>query len=153
MTPAEFIQAYFPAVNASLNSLATVLLVTAYVQIKQRQETLHKWTMLSAFGVSAVFLVCYLVYHFVAGHVEFQGPPVARTIYLSILLSHILLALSVPVLALISIYLGLKDRRQKHVRISKWTFPIWLYVSVTGVVIYVMLYHVYPSSPGQLTMQ
>lgn len=134
-----------PTVNASLNSLATVLLVTALVLIKQRKETAHKWTMLAAVGVSAAFLASYLTYHFFAGRTTFQGPEPARTIYLAILLSHTILAMSVPFLVAASVYFGLTDRRAAHRRVVKWAFPIWLYVSVTGVVIYFLLYHIYPS--------
>jgi putative membrane protein len=136
-----------PAVNASLNALAAVLLVLGWVQIKQGKELAHRNTMLAAFGVSVVFLLCYLVYHYQVGSVRFTGPPTVRAIYLAILASHIVLAAAVPVLAVITIYLGLKDRRQRHRQFARWTFPIWLYVSVTGVVIYVMLYHLY--SPGE----
>jgi uncharacterized membrane protein YozB (DUF420 family) len=102
--------------------------------------------MLMAFGVSIAFLTCYLIYHFNVGSVRFQGPSDVRTVYLIILVSHILLAVTVPVLAGVTIYLGYRDLRQRHIRWAKWTFPIWLYVSVTGVVIYVMLYHLYPSA-------
>ncbi len=137
-----------PTINASLNALAGVLLVIGYVLIKRRQEIAHRNVMLAAFGVSTLFLVCYLVYHAQVGSVSFQGPPLVRTIYLLILVSHILLAATVPVLAGLNIYWGLKDYRQKHRRLAKWTFPIWLYVSVTGVVIYVMLYHLFPAPTG-----
>lgn len=133
-----------PTVNASLNALAAVLLVVGWLLIKARREQAHKWAMLSAFAVSIVFLVCYLVYHFQVGSVRFQGPPGVRSVYLAILLTHIVLAAAVPVLAVITIYYGLRDRRAAHRRIARWTFPIWLYVSITGVVIYVMLYHLYP---------
>lgn len=135
-----------PAVNAALNATATVLLLLGYVLIKQGKETAHKWTMLTAFGVSCAFLVCYLVYHFGAKlHVPFSGPAGLRPVYLLILFSHILLAMAVPVLALLTIYRGLRDQREKHRRIARWTFPIWLYVSVTGVVIYLLLYQIYPA--------
>lgn len=137
-----------PTVNALLNSLATVLLIWGYVLIKQRREQAHKRMMLSAFGVSVAFLVCYVIYHLQAGHVAFGGPPGVRTVYFAILISHIILAALVPVLALVTLYLGLKDRRAAHRRIAGWTLPIWLYVSITGVVIYIMLYHLYPASPG-----
>lgn len=133
-----------PSINASLNALATVLLVTGYLLIKQRRETAHKWTMLAALATSAVFLTCYVVYHWQAGHTSFSGPPAVRALYLAILASHIILAATVPVLALVTIYHGLRDNRLKHRRIARWTLPIWLYVSVTGVVIYWMLYHLYP---------
>jgi putative membrane protein len=134
-------------VNAALNAAATVLLVTGYVLIKQRREVAHKWVMLAAFGVSIVFLGCYLTYHYRVGSVPFTGIGVVRPIYYAILLTHVILAASVPFLAGVTIYLGLKDRRVRHRRWAWWTFPIWLYVSVTGVVIYVLLYHVYPG-PG-----
>lgn len=133
-----------PTLNAALNALATVLLVVGYLLIKGRRETAHKRVMLSAFGVSIVFLISYLTYHYAAGHVSFTGPEPIRTLYLGMLISHVLLAISVPVLAIGTIYHGYRDNRPKHRAWARWTFPIWLYVSVTGVVIYVMLYHVYP---------
>jgi uncharacterized membrane protein YozB (DUF420 family) len=135
-----------PAVNATLNGIAAVLLVVGWLQIKARRERAHRNTMLSAFGVSVVFLVCYLVYHYHVGSVKFAGPPAVRKVYLAILASHVVLAAAVPFLAGITIYLGLADRRRAHRRLARWTFPIWLYVSVTGVVIYLMLYHLYPSA-------
>jgi len=133
-----------PAVNATLNSIATVLLITGYVLIRQRRERAHKIAMLTAFCVSVAFLICYLVYHYHVMHVEFTGPPAVRTVYLAILASHIVLAALVPFLAIATIYLGLTDRRARHRQVARWTFPIWLYVSITGVVIYVMLYQLYP---------
>jgi uncharacterized membrane protein YozB (DUF420 family) len=133
-----------PAVNATLNSIATVLLIAGYVLIKQRREQAHKIAMLTAFCVSVAFLICYLVYHYHVLHVEFTGPPTVRTVYLVILASHIILAALVPFLAIATIYLGLTDRRKRHRQVARWTFPIWLYVSITGVVIYVMLYQLYP---------
>ncbi len=138
---------YLPTVNASLNALATVLLIIGYVLIKRRRETAHKRIMLAAFGVSMLFLVCYLTYHAMkTWHTAFGGPEPVRTMYLTILISHVLLAATVPILAGRTIYLGLKDRRVSHRRWAQWTFPIWLYVSVTGVVIYLMLYHLYPAT-------
>ena len=133
-----------PAVNATLNGLSGVLLVTGWVLIKRHHERAHMWTMLVAFGVSCVFLTCYLVYHYHVGSVPFVGPSAVRVAYLVMLASHVVLAAMVPFLAGITIYLGLSDRRKKHRQLARWTFPIWLYVSVTGVVIYVMLYHLYP---------
>lgn len=138
--------ARLPAVNAALNSVAAVLLVVGYALIRQGREAAHRRVMLSAFGVSVLFLMCYLVYHFHVGSVRFQGPPAVRRFYLGMLLSHVVLAAIVPVLALVTIYLGLKQRRAAHRRLARWTLPIWLYVSITGVAIYVMLYHLYP--PG-----
>jgi putative membrane protein len=136
-----------PAVNATLNALAAVLLVVGWGLIKARRERAHKRVMLAAFGVSCAFLTCYLVYHARVGSVPFQGMGNVRTIYFAILISHVVLAAAVPVLAGVTIYLGLADRRAKHRRFARWTFPIWLYVSVTGVGLYLMLYHIYPASP------
>jgi len=136
----------FPLVNASLNALATILLLLGYVLIKQRKEALHKWTMLSCFLVSVVFLICYLTYHYLAGSTKFPTYPSAaiRYFYYTILVSHIILAVYVPVGAVITIYYGLKDNRVKHRKWARVTFPIWLYVSVTGVIVYLMLYQIYP---------
>lgn len=157
-------------VNASLNSLATVLLIVGLLLIKRHKETAHKRVMLSAFVVSIVFLGCYLYYHIMLQlQTPFSGEGVAKVVYLAILLSHIVLATSVPPLAITSIVFGLwahgewlpitlagdsdtakqafmSRARAKHRRWARITFPIWLYVSVTGVVVYAMLYHLYP--PG-----
>jgi uncharacterized membrane protein YozB (DUF420 family) len=149
---AEFGISDLPAVNASLNGLATVLLLTGYGLIRAGREQAHKRVMLSAFAVSIQNLVCYLVYHRYAGHVPFSGPSPVREAYLGLLLTHVVLAATVPFLAVATIYLGLKDRRVAHRRLARWTFPIWLYVSITGVVIYVMLYHLYPPPPKQSTI-
>jgi uncharacterized membrane protein YozB (DUF420 family) len=132
-----------PAVNATLNALAAVILVVGWLQIKAGHERAHKISMFAAFAVSIAFLTCYLVYHFQVGSVPFTGPAEVRPVYFAILLTHVVLAMTVPFLASITIYLGLKDRRAQHRRLARWTFPIWLYVSITGVVIYVMLYHLY----------
>lgn len=135
-----------PAVNAVLNSLATVLLVAGYVSIRCRKRELHRRLMLTAFSTSILFLVCYLVYHFALHYYtgssskKFPVDHAGRTVYLGILLTHVLLAVTVPVLAVITIYRGLKQDWVRHKRIAKITFPIWLYVSVTGVIIYLMLY-------------
>lgn len=134
-----------PHVNASLNALATVLLVIGYLLIKQRRERAHRWTMLACFGVSIAFLACYLVYHALAGSRKFPStaPDLARYFYYAVLLSHVVLAAAVPVLAIVTIISGLRDRRKTHLKWAKITFPIWLYVSVTGVVVYVMLYQLF----------
>lgn len=137
-----------PHINASLNALATVLLIVGYVQIKRRKELAHKRTMLACFGVSVIFLACYLTYHFniPGGSKRFPTypPDTVRYGYYALLLSHVVLAAAVPFLAVATIWLGLSDRRIAHRKLAKWTFPIWLYVSVTGVVIYLMLYRLYP---------
>ncbi len=133
-----------PAINATLNATATVLLLIAYSFIRQRKIEAHKRTMLTAFAVSCVFLVCYLVYHYNVGSVKFDKPGWVRTVYLVILFTHTVLAATVPFLAIITLRRGLKREDARHRKIARWTFPIWLYVSVTGVVVYVLLYQVRP---------
>lgn len=135
--------AQLPALNAILNATATVLLLVGYVLIKRRREQAHTVAMVLAFAVSVLFLVSYVTYHFHVRHVEFVGPPGVRRVYLLILLTHVVLAATVPFLAGLTIYWGFRDRRVKHRRLARWTFPIWLYVSVTGVIIYLMLYQIY----------
>ena len=132
----------FPLLNASLNSLAAVLLCVGFVLIKNRNVTAHKWTMLCAFVVSCCFLTSYLAYHvWPIGHADtkFPGQGFIRGTYFVVLISHIALAMVVPFLAIATIILGLRDRRGAHRKLARWTLPIWLYVSVTGVVIYIML--------------
>jgi uncharacterized membrane protein YozB (DUF420 family) len=130
--------------DAVLNSTAAALLVAGYVLIKRRHETAHKWTMLAALVVSSAFLACYLTYHLTTKPQPFGGSGPVRGLYFSILISHVALAATVPVLAIWTAVLGFKDRRRAHRKLARWTFPIWLYVSVTGVVVYLMLYHLYP---------
>jgi len=139
-----------PTANALLNATATVLLLTGYYLIKHRREQAHKRAMLSAFVVSILFLTCYVIYHVQEGSVRFTGPPAAAYVYYCILIPHVLLAATVPVLAVLTIYFGLSDQRVRHRRIARWTFPIWLYVSVTGVLVYLMLYHLYPAPSSGL---
>ena len=127
--------------NAVLNALATVLLVAGWVFIRRGNVTAHRAAMVAAFGVSAVFLGCYLTYHYLVGHVPFRGQGAVRAVYFAILISHILLAAAVPVLALRMFYLAWRGRFDAHRRLGRVALPIWLYVSVTGVVIYLMLYH------------
>lgn len=132
---------FFPHLNASLNALAAVLIVAGLVAIKLRRERLHTRLMLAAFAVSAAFLACYLTYHFnKAAPVPFRGEGVSRTVYRGILFSHIVLAVVQLPLILMTIRLGLRDERARHRRWAKVTAPVWLYVSITGVVVYLMLY-------------
>jgi putative membrane protein len=133
-----------PVVNATLNGTAAVLLLIGYVFIKQYKVRAHNQIMLAAFVVSCLFLVSYLVYHYNVGSVKFDKPGWVRITYLWILATHTLLAATVPVLATITLVLALKGNFEKHRALAKWTFPIWLYVSVTGVVVYLMLYQVRP---------
>ncbi|HXI39587.1 MAG TPA: DUF420 domain-containing protein [Bryobacteraceae bacterium] len=129
-----------PAVNATLNATAAVLLVCGYILIRRRQKQAHRRVMLAAFVTSGVFLACYLIYHWQVGSVRFQRTGAIRTAYLSILATHTVLAATVPVLAIITLSRGLSARFDRHRAIARWTLPIWLYVSVTGVVVYLMLY-------------
>lgn len=138
-----------PAVNASLNALATLLLVAGWVFIRRGDWRSHRVAMTAAFAVSALFLVCYLVYHAFVGHVPFTGKGAARTVYFTILISHILLAVTVPVLAIAMFVLAARGRFGAHRRLGRLALPIWLYVSVTGVVIYLMLYHFYPARAAE----
>ena len=136
-----------PPVNAALNGLATLLLVGGFVLIKLGRRDAHQRAMLSAFVASMAFLACYLTYHAAlhfhtgSGHVAYSGAGLLKALYLAILISHVTLAAAVPVLALVTIYRAWKGDWPRHRRMAKVTFPIWLYVSVTGVIIYVMLYH------------
>ena len=136
-----------PAVNASLNALATVLLLTGYVLIKRGRRTAHAQAMVSAFGTSVVFLVCYLVYHYALHHYtgqsgkKFGGTGIIRPIYFTILISHVLLAVPVAVMALMTLLRAWRQQWESHRRLARITFPIWVYVSVTGVIIYALLYH------------
>ncbi|HWB83603.1 MAG TPA: DUF420 domain-containing protein [Bryobacteraceae bacterium] len=130
-----------PSINALLNATAAVLLVWGYTLIRRKKVQTHRKVMITAFAVSCLFLVGYLTYHFQVGTVRFQKTGAIRTVYLSILATHTVLAAIVPVLAIITLHRGLTKRFDKHRRIARWTLPIWLYVSVTGVVVYYMLYH------------
>jgi uncharacterized membrane protein YozB (DUF420 family) len=129
-----------PALNATLNGIAAILLVTAFVLIKQGKREAHKRVMLVAFGVSIVFLISYLVYHAQVGSVRYQHTGPIRLVYFAILITHTVLAAAVPVLAILTLRRGLKGAFVRHKSIARWTLPIWLYVSVTGVVVYLMLY-------------
>ena len=145
---------HLPTVNAALNLAAAILLVIGFWLIKRGREVAHKRVMIAAFGVSIAFLACYLFYHTMkTWHTVFGGAEPVRTIYFVILISHVVLAATIPFLAGATIYLGLRDRRAAHRRLAVWTFPIWLYVSITGVVIYAMLYHLYPPQMKVATMR
>ncbi len=130
-----------PSVNAVLNATAAILLVWGYTLIRRKQVQTHRKVMTAAFVTSCLFLVCYIVYHVQVGSVHFPHSGAIRTVYLSILGTHTVLAATVPVLAIVTLRRGLAGRYDKHRRIARWTFPIWLYVSVTGVIVYLMLYH------------
>lgn len=136
-----------PAVNATLNGIATVLLLVGYYLIRQRRIEQHRRVMIAAFSTSVLFLASYVTYHAMRGGMStpFGGEGLARTLYLILLGSHVVLAAFVPALAVITIRRGLAARYDKHRRIARWTYPIWLYVSVTGVLVYFMLYQWFPA--------
>jgi uncharacterized membrane protein YozB (DUF420 family) len=129
-----------PALNASLNALATVFLISGWLLIRRRRRDAHRACMLTALAASAAFLTSYLVYHFNVGSVPFARPGFIRVVYLTILFTHIVLAIAIVPLVLVTVSRALAARFDRHRRIARWTLPLWLYVSVTGVVIYVMLY-------------
>lgn len=133
-----------PALNAALNGVSALLLLTGYYFIRRKNVKAHKTCMLAAFGVSSLFLVSYLVYHIQSGSTPFGGEGWTRPLYFALLVSHILLAASIVPLVLVTLYRGLKSRFALHRRLARRTLPLWLYVSVTGVIIYFMLYHLFP---------
>lgn len=129
-----------PAVNASLNALSGVLLLCGYTLIRLRRIELHRRFMIAAFAASSLFLICYVVYHAQVGSVRFTRQGFVRPLYFTILVTHVALAFTVVPLAIVTLSRGLKARYPQHRRIARWTLPIWLYVSVTGVLVYVLLY-------------
>ena len=129
-----------PTLNAFLNATSAVLLVTGWTFIRSGNRDAHRRTMIAAFVCSAVFLTSYLVYHAQVGSVRFPGAGGARTLYLGILLTHTVLAAAVAPMAVTTFVFAWKGRFEKHRRLARWTLPIWLYVSVTGVIVYAMLY-------------
>lgn len=130
-----------PTLNAALNATAAVLLLLGYRRIRRRRIAEHRRFMLGAFGCSVLFLVSYLVYHANVGSKPFTGTGLARAVYFIVLVTHVVLAAAILPMALVTLRRGLARRDADHRRIARWTFPLWMYVSVTGVVVYVMLYH------------
>jgi len=129
-----------PAVNASLNALSGILLLVGYSLIRQGRIETHRKVMIAAFVTSSLFLLCYVVYHAQVGSVRFTRQGLVRPVYFTILITHVTLAAAVLPLALITLSRGLKARYARHRAIARWTLPIWLYVSITGVIVYVLLY-------------
>ena len=130
----------FPAVNATLNALSSVWLAVGYIFIRQKKISAHRFCMLGALTTSALFFISYLTYHYHAGSKHFSGQGAIRTVYLTILTTHTILAVVIVPLALITLSRALKERFDKHKRLAHWTLPIWFYVSITGVIVYFMLY-------------
>jgi putative membrane protein len=139
-----------PAVNASLNGLSAILLAAGFIFIRQKKVTAHRNCMISAFCVSVIFLICYLTYHgYLAivlhkGPTRFLNPAWFRPIYLTILITHTILALVIVPLILITLFRAWRERFDKHKKIAHWTLPLWMYVSVTGVIVYLLLYQIFP---------
>jgi putative membrane protein len=131
------------ALNASLNGTSAVLLVGGYAAIRAGKVAVHKAFMISAFAVSTVFLVSYLIYHYRVGHVAFQGQGWVRPVYFVLLTSHTLLAIVIVPLILITLRRAWLERFDKHRAIARWTLPLWFYVCVTGVIVYLMVYQIY----------
>jgi uncharacterized membrane protein YozB (DUF420 family) len=132
-----------PLLNASLNATSAILLTTGYILIRRGHVRRHKAMMISACVVSALFLTSYVIYHANAGSRPFPGRGPIRVFYFAVLISHVLLAAAIVPLVLVTLTRGLRERFDAHVRVARWTFPIWVYVSVTGVLVYLMLYRLY----------
>jgi putative membrane protein len=133
-----------PALNATLNATSAILLIAGYRFIRRRQITAHKRCMLAAGATSALFLVSYLTYHYYVGSMPFRGQGWVRPLYFTILVSHTTLAAAIVPLVLVTLFRAWKADFVRHARLARWTWPIWMYVSVTGVIIYVMLYQLFP---------
>jgi putative membrane protein len=137
--------------NAILNSTAAILLLAGYIAIRSHWVRVHRACMIGAFTVSVAFFVSYCIYHYHVGDVRFGGRGLVRPMYFSILISHVALAVAIVPLALITLGRALRGRFARHRRIARWTWPIWMYVSVTGVVVYLMVYRLYPHLPPAAT--
>jgi len=136
-----------PALNATLNATSAVLLSTGYAMIRRGRVLAHKTCMGLAFACSTAFLVSYVIYHVKVGSVPFRGQGWIRPVYFALLISHVVLAAAILPLAVVTLSRALREQFDRHKRIARWTLPLWLYVSVTGVVIYFLLYHLY-ANPG-----
>ena len=138
--------AFFPALNATLNGTSAALLLTGRFLIARGRVHAHRACMIAAVIASTLFLACYLFFHFEVGNIRFLGEGWARPVYFAILISHVTLAIAIVPLAIITLSRGLKSRFDKHRAIARWTWPLWMYVSVTGVLIYFLLYHIFRQS-------
>lgn len=144
MIPEQY--AFFPALNATLNGTSGVLLLTGRWLISRGKVAAHRTCMIAAMTASAVFLCCYVFFHYEVGNVLFLGHGWARPVYFTILITHVVLAIVIVPMAIITLSRGLKARYAKHRAIARWTWPLWMYVSVTGVIVYFMLYQWFPHS-------
>jgi len=144
MIPAQY--AFFPALNAGLNGTSAVLLLSGRILISKGRVAAHRACMIAAVVASALFLGCYLFFHFKVGNILLLGQGWSRPVYFTILTSHVILAIVIVPLAIITLARGLRARYDKHRAIARWTWPLWMYVSVTGVIVYFMLYQWFPHS-------
>ena len=144
MIPEQY--AFFPALNATLNGTSAMLLLAGRGLIARGRIATHRLCMIAAVVASSIFLGCYLFFHFKVGNIRFLGEGWARPVYFAILISHVTLAIVIVPLAFITLSRGLRARYHKHRAIARWTWPLWMYVSITGVIVYFMLYHWFPHS-------
>ena len=135
-----------PAINASLNGLSAIFLIAGYIQIRRKNRQAHQKFMMAAVVTSALFLICYVVYHAKAGRTVFRDPAWFRPFYLGLLLTHTVLAVTIVPMVVVTLVRALRERFDSHRKIARWTWPIWMYVSVTGVIIYLLLYKIFPQS-------
>lgn len=133
-----------PAVNACLNGLSTIFLTAGFILIRRGRRDAHRNCMVAALITSTLFLTCYLIYHYNAGRTTFQNPQWFRPYYLVILLTHTVLAVAIVPMVLVTVWHAIRQRWESHKRIARWTWPVWIYVSVTGVLIYFLLYQIFP---------
>jgi uncharacterized membrane protein YozB (DUF420 family) len=143
MTHAEIVP-YLPHFQAALNTLATMLLACGYHFVRRGQRGRHRLCMIAALGVSSLFMISYLTYHAAVGYMPFAGQGLIRPFYFTLLASHIILAAAIVPLVLITVYHALRGNFSQHPRYARWTLPLWLYVSVSGVAIYLLGFHLYP---------
>ncbi|MGA2556948.1 MAG: DUF420 domain-containing protein [Verrucomicrobiota bacterium] len=135
-----------PAVNAALNGLSAILLAAGFVCIKRKNRPAHRACMIAAFSTSVLFLICYLAYHYLGGFTRFQKPAWFRPWYITLLTTHTILAAAIVPLILVTLSRALKERFELHKKIARWTWPLWMYVSVTGVAVYLILYQIFPQT-------
>jgi uncharacterized membrane protein YozB (DUF420 family) len=143
MMPVPPQYAMFPAIDASLNGTSAVLLLIGRGFIKRGRMAAHRAVMIAALASSTIFLACYLYYHWQVGSVHFQGQGWSRPVYFSILISHTILAAAIVPMIIVTLSRALRERFDRHRAIARWTYPLWMYVSITGVVVYFMLYHLF----------
>jgi uncharacterized membrane protein YozB (DUF420 family) len=140
----EEVLRFLPTLNASLNAFSAILLVTGYLFIRRKRVKAHATCMVGALFVGVLFFISYGIYHYHVGATRFPGTGFWRIAYFTILISHTMLAVTVPVLAVWTVVRAIRRNFKAHARLARWTFPIWLYVSITGVLVYLMLYHLFP---------